>query len=376
MAELLAVRPEQLDQAQHEQQKRYDLETQFAEQVDGEMHNDFELRLEGDDLIGEDGRSLTVITETSLAEAKAMVKVNPELWFVVRRCGFEKEEIKEAISMARGEGPNTMVIESDFPFELEAATEDIGGYNVRRKQTMQRILARIGPGRIRMYSQSLDGSDRVGLEAIYAYFGEKPKPGELLPQRIRRDLSEAKQANLSDELKAIYDRSLSARFGGEWYAGRRPADYRNTYDFVCQQADLINECLRLDSFGWLNEHELYKISATMQKRFDAKQQDIFIPVLTAPVMNAQILQREIETAGAQARQDGKSFSACGWTLRPDGLDGSTEDHMDQAGYGNKTGEDQYGSLKFKCTEGHDNIRPHGKLIDQCQHRGCKGKVKC
>lgn len=41
------------------------------------------------------------------------------------------------------------------------------------------------------------------------------------------------------------------------------------------------------------------------------------------------------------------------------------------------GEDQYGPKTFKCTEGHVNHRPHGKLLKECQHPGCKkGSVGC
>ena len=41
------------------------------------------------------------------------------------------------------------------------------------------------------------------------------------------------------------------------------------------------------------------------------------------------------------------------------------------------GEDQYGPKTFKCTEGHINHRPHGKLLTECQHPGCKkGSVGC
>lgn len=41
------------------------------------------------------------------------------------------------------------------------------------------------------------------------------------------------------------------------------------------------------------------------------------------------------------------------------------------------GEDQFGPLKFKCTEGHDNERRRGQLLPECQHKPCKkGSVGC
>ena len=41
------------------------------------------------------------------------------------------------------------------------------------------------------------------------------------------------------------------------------------------------------------------------------------------------------------------------------------------------GEDRYGPLTFKCTEGHTNTRKRGELLTECQHRPCKkGSVGC
>lgn len=375
MAEILVAHTEQ-SPVNIEKQRRYDLETRFAELVDGNMRNDFELRFEGNDLIGEDGRGMRQIAKDSLNDAKAAAKVNPKLWFEVRRRGFENDEIGEEIEMARGERPNTMVTFSDFPAELMDAKEDVGGYNVKRQQTMLRILTLKPDGNVQMYSQSLDGSNRLALEAVYARFGIKPEDGELLGQRINVDMDQSEQTTLIDELTGIYDRSLEAQFGGQWHAGRRPADYRNTYDFVCRQTDLIEECIRLDNLGWLNDETMYKMSAAMQKRFkNAGQGDQTSMVSEPAAVNTAALHREIEWAGALARKLGMSFSACGVTLKFEDFDGSTEDQMESAGYGNKTSEkDDYGPLTFKCQKGHNNTRPRDKLIEKCTT--CGISVKC
>lgn len=369
-----ALQAEYINQEERQLQQRYDLETQFAEIINGSMRTNFELRLNGYDLIGEDGRSMRAVADKSLIKAKDIAKQYPKLWFEVRRRNLERDEIHEAIEMAHGEGLNTMVVVSDFPEELTGAQEDVGGYNVTRKQTMLRILTRQPNGNIQMYSQSLDGSNREALEAIYAHFGVKPEAGELLSQRLRVDLPWEKQTKLIDELKGVYDNSLSEQFGGEWYAGRRPADYRNTYEFVGMQQDLIEECLRLDKLGWLNDSVMYKMSATMQKRFATAQQGNIGTLPHMASIDLAVLHKEIELAGTQARQTGASFSACGATLRADGPDGSTENQMELAGYGNKTGEDKYGSLTFKCQKGHTNTRPRNLLIDKC--KTCGINVRC
>lgn len=336
-------------QTSPEQQLRYDLTTLFAEMVDGNMRTEFELQFDGDDLIGEDGRGMDEITAKSLADAKKMAKQYP---FEVRRRHHERDEFKELIEMAGGKGPNTMVVVSDFPAELMDAKEDVGGYNVTRQQTMLRVIYRQpGSNIIRMYSQTLDGSNRQALEAIYRRFGIKPPEGELLGERIRIDLTDKEQFELTDKVTETYDQNLAEQFGGNWYAGRRPADYRNTYDFVCAQTDLINECMRLNTLGWLNDDYRYKISATMQKRFEGyKKGDVVTSRQTLSELS--ILHREIALAGQQAYLEGRSFSGCGATMHGGRGRSSFKSQLKLSGYGNKAfDESDEDEENWQWTEG-------------------------
>lgn len=379
MGEPLLAPVEQLDQ-QFEQQRRYDLRTQFAELVNGNMRTDFELRLEGHDLVGEDGRSMLEVNEKGRQDAKEAVRENPQLWFEIGRRDHDEDEVHELIGMAAGYGPNTKVVVSDFPDALMDTEKDVGGYSVTRKQTMLRVYIRKEDGVLQMFSQSLDGSNRQGLEAIYSRFDKVPEEGELLGQRIDKELSEDEQVNLVDELTGIYDRELSAQFGGEFYAGRRPADLRNTYDFVCAQEDLIEECIRLEKNGWLTDKFMYDTAALMNKRFKLLKTEQAIPVIkTAVAYNeAEIamLHQQLRVSGVEARQRGESFSACGVTLNGNGLDGSLESLMKLAGFGNKSLDEEdteeSGSCEFiskECPECHEpNILtkvkalPSGKKI--------------
>lgn len=352
--EVLAAQAENINQNQRELEQRYDLETYFAELVNGSMRTDFEMHFDGRDLISEDGRGLDATTKDGQLEARKQAKSTPELWFEVRRRDLEREEFHEAIEMARGERPNTIIAVSDFPEELADAKEDVGGYNITRKQTMLRILTRQPDGNVHMYSQSLDGSNRQALEAIYGHFGLHPEPGELLGQRINVDLPPEKQAILADELTGVYDHSLETQQGGQWYAGRRPADYRNTYEFVCGQQDLIDECIRLDGLGWLNDKFMYGIAAEMNKRFKVEKDGVTSGAeQQSAAIDRKLLHEAIERAGDEARSRGESFSACGVTLN---ADGSSSDQFEQAGYGNKA-----------CREIKD-----GQIV-QCPH--CKKTVK-
>lgn len=354
--EALSLHTEYIDEGEIELQARYDLQTQFSELVDGCMHTTFDLSFDGKDLYGPDGRGLDEVTKNGLEDAKDLAKKNPQMWFGIRRSSFEREERTELIKMAKGDGPNTMVVASDFPAELMNANQDVGGYNVTRKQCMLRVLTRLPSGEVRMHSQSLDGSNRQALEAIYERFGMNPDPGELLGQRINVDLEIEEQANLVGELTGIYDRSLSEQYGGEWYAGRRPADIRNTYDFVCLQEDIIETCIRLQRAGQLNDNIMYNAAATMQKRFESKNVSIVNEdIIKNHSKNSSRLYEELIMNGEQARLAGKTFNACGSTLSGDGF--STQDGFLDTGYGNKETKSDCTYISKECPMcGTKNVR--------------------
>ncbi len=352
-------------EAERQMQRRYDFVTQMAELVEGVMSTEFEVYPTGTDLIGEDGRSLDQITAKGCEDARRIAAVNPERWFEVRRSNLERQELPLVLDMAAGKGPNTLVIVSDCPEEVIAAGKHIGGYNSDRKQTMLRIFTYYAPTKkMKMYVRSLDGSNRQALEAIYTRLNFGAQPGELLGQRMNIDLPHDRQLQLADELRDVYDQSLSEQFGGEWHGGRSPVDMRNTYEFVMQQTDLIDECLRLDKLGWLNQDFLYNVAATMNKRFAAaKAGDQAVSE-----QSLQELHQEIIWAGDIARALGITFSACGDSFGP----GSSL--FEQAGYGKSSSEDQYGPLSFKCSNGHWNERPYGSLIPYCHT--CGVSVRC
>lgn len=328
--------------ASRETRLRYDLTTYFAETVNGVMRTEFALELRGNDLYGEDGSSMDKITKDSLVAAKDVADLEPALAFESRRRQHEREEFEEIREMAKGKGPNAMVVVSDFPAELMSAKEDVGGYNVTRKQTMLRVLTRDDNGRLRMYSQSLDQSNRLALEAIYKSFGIEPEPGELLGQRIRANVDPKFQPKIVDKLTSEYDQEMTKQFGGEWHAGRRPVDYRNTYDFVLRQTDLIDECIRLDKLGWMNDDFMYSISATMQERFDkdAKGEKVQIKL---SVGDTEKLHQEIIMAGLRAAADGVVFSGCGVSQ---GSRGGSRNRFDSVGYGNSSITENSGDCEF------------------------------
>jgi hypothetical protein len=361
-----------------------DTATWLAETLHGSMQTSFEFTYDGKELRGEDGGSMDEIFDDAVEEAQAMVTWNPSLLFELRRRLIEREELDDMHKMVNGELPNTMIVLSDFPPELMDAKEDVGGYNVKRQPTMMRIITLQKDGKLRVVSQSLDGSNREALEAIGVTIGDPFEEGELLSQRRHLDLPEEQQDNLADSLTRVYDDSLTEQLGGEWHAGISQQPDRNmvnTYEFVMAQQDLI---------AWFTKEKLanptgaekfrYQLAATAKARYERylrslKNQNANQTVTglvsynsfvsEQSVMYGQVLTRELNREGRSAASRGEVFSGCGGTVTAN--ESSTEDQLSDSGYGNKS--------KSKSSDGEDGECEFiSKECPECHEKNVKTTV--
>src|SRR5690606_2830443 len=142
-----------------------------------------EYTFDGRELYAADGGELAPIFTNAIEQAEAIARHKPNLAFELRRRQIELDEYTAMLAMARGERSNSMVVVADFPPELMDAGEDVGGYNIKRRQTMLRVIYREGGG-LKIFSQSLDYSERTALEDVYRALGFRASPGELLGQRM------------------------------------------------------------------------------------------------------------------------------------------------------------------------------------------------
>lgn len=367
---------------------RDDTETWLAEVLDGSMRTEFEFSSDGQELYGTDGGALGVVFDDAIEAAQLITEENPSLLFELRRRIIEKGEYEDMLAMSKGElfdengdEVNLMVVVSDFPPELMSATEDTNGYNTERQQTMMRVISRLPDGGISMVTQSLDGSNRQALEAIYGRLGVQPEAGELLGQRVTMHMPDELHDQAAQTLTAVYDQSLEEQFDGKWHAGIRQVNAKkmDTYEFAREQTDLVSmfvEAKMQDSVA--AEKMRYELAATASKRWSDYNADlrevgqVTTHTFFAPVAVNKNLADEMRIAAMQAAAAGQVFSGCGGSVGPEG----TAAEMRQAGYGNKADEDEFGPLTFNCTDGHTNTRPKGKLIDKCRVKTCEGTVGC
>ena len=317
----------------YEFQRYYDdATTWLAEALDGNMRTTFQYHFHDGELFARDGRPLSPIFSNAVEDARRKALSNPLLDFEVRRRIIEEDEYADILLMATGKGPNTMVVVSDCPPEVMNSKASIGGYDAERKQTMLRVITRSEEGLIDITSQSLDGSNREALEAIYDELDERALSGELLGQRIKKELTPEEQNNLVDRLMAAHDNKLSELLGGSWYGGRQTSRYKNTYDFVCQQTDLTDLVVRSQieaQDGRFKVTEmLYKVVATMESRWLGNKHFGFNG-------NRNNLYHEMISAAQEAAARGKVYRGCG-------LEIEASEELTELGYGNKREDSEEG----------------------------------
>lgn len=362
----------------------YDTTTWLAEVLPGSMHSEFSFAFDGEELYSKEGRPLRPVFDDAIEDAERTAEKHPNLSFEVDRRRVERLEYDAMLEMARGERSNTLVVVSDFPEELKKNATDVGGYNVKRQQTMLRVITRSEDGTITTCSQSLDGSDRTGLEAIYNRFGKQPEPGELLGQWIDPgDLDEYAQNRLITWLRDDYDSVLHKRDNQDYFAGRRIVDeitYDSTLEFVEKQQDLLQ---RLDhvTAGHDLDKFLYETAATMKARYEkfVRRSDISLPGNVVMLNQQSVtyqLEREVYMAARNSEANGEVFSGCGMSVST-GLEADSA--LRELGYGNKTdSESSYSFDKHTycrvCQAPPETDEPK-KMCGPCSIcRDCDGKL--
>ena len=302
--EALAAQPSVAEEFDVYRRRYNDAATWLAEVLDGSMRTPFEYEFTNGELYAEDGGALAPIFDDAIDDARRLAIEKPQLSFELPRRLTEKQEYYDMLAMMRGDGPNTMVVVSDFPAELMGATEDVGGYNVSRKTAMLRVLVR-QQDRLKMYSQTLDGSVRPALAGIYRHFNHPLHEGEMLGQRIKADLTEAEQQHLTDRLMGIYDAELQQLYGGNWHAGRRELAKQDTYNFVLSQHELVDYCARFNLLGLDRRADLYDVAALVTDRFESSSNphayDIEPWQVAVNYFEQANLERQLAKAGDAAR---------------------------------------------------------------------------
>ena len=193
---------------------------------------------------------------------------------------------------------------------------------------------------------------------------------------------------------AAYDAVLAGKQGGNFYAGRRGAEVNeNAWQAMHAHKDLIEYFLnKLEAIARMPLHaaaleeatkrHLYGTWAAFKQRIDGVvNRAMYQPSSGAlSVAHVALLEREVNEAFTDFARAGKAMIGCGGNIEiamgeKAFLDMDPKDVFKSI-FGDEEA-DKFGSLTFKCTQGHTNKRPHGKKIKKCRVAGCpEGSVGC
>jgi hypothetical protein len=372
---------------------------------------------------------LTCATEKARLEtANEDYRFMPQL----TRSKWDHKNAKIVDNMARGETAyNTRIVVSPYPEEAVAESGDAYwqgiGYVPHLKRGFVQVYHVTDEGLI-AGSLSFDGSDKGRLRELFGKYGIDIPEAEItdnwLQYAITDTLSETEAKELATE---IANQAGDPAYNKTTNTVEVTGDHRTIMDTVFDES-YVHICESLaqgcqtpaarklvfqlaDKAGHFNSHyanALYGMRANGDRftdddsivlhellvystiemmralhlqatepgiKSDSFYSAEYLDIAYLQSLDASSFQNMLGGFGADGARNNRTYSACGLAISP-GETGNFGENPQHAFGGATIGEDRYGPRKFKCTEGHWNIRPYDKLIDKCQHKSCKGKVKC
>jgi hypothetical protein len=190
------------------------------------------------------------------------------------------------------------------------------------------------------------------------------------------------------DLVRLYDQAAGSTFFGE----DKPAmDYRD-YKKLCEQRQgSFEPQVAAITRQLINEARSINSPVAAFKRLAKLSQDAMVErAVVDDSINPRVFGAQAAVAIDQARlhyEQGHYEQALNYTKEalstavssscPSAVGNSTKDPAEigsSESFESTGPSDQFGSLKFKCKNGHENTRPRGKLIDCCKK--CGVSVKC
>lgn len=222
--------------------------TQASEQLNGAMENVFTYRLAGDELYFQ-GQALTPIFERGVETAQQLMTRAPEFTVeYLRRC-IERRQLSEQISLCKNtdlSDPEVLIHISPTPDVVLDGSVRLNAYDRERKKIMIRLTEPTAEG-VRVTSISLDGNDRLGLQAIGDFCGlsipDDATSEDILAMSglVRRQRFGGRTP--SQVIREQYDQALVMQYGGRWYGGRpeQASAVIHTLDRIMGQPGIIRE---------------------------------------------------------------------------------------------------------------------------------------
>lgn len=220
--------------------------TEASERLNGAMENEFEYTHTNGELYFQ-GQALKPIFDSGIQAAQEIVKVRPEFSVELQRRYIERNQLNEQIELMQNvdwQNPLVLVHISPTPDAVLKDDVDLNAYDKERKKIMIRITEPTLDG-VKVTSMSLDGNDRVALQAVGDFFGvdipDDASSEDILGMHFLAEKSQFGGERPAKVLRACYDKAMQMQYGGEWYAGRQDSAVLNTMQKIQAYPELIEQ---------------------------------------------------------------------------------------------------------------------------------------
>lgn len=284
--------------------------TEASERLNGAMENVFEYELRNDDFYFQD-QALKPIFIRGIKNTEEIVKHQPQFGVELLRRHIELQQLMEQIEIRRNvdwSNPLVLVHISPIPDAVLHDDIDLNAYDKQRKKVMIRITEPTIDG-VKVTSMSLDGNDRVALQAVGDFFGvniaDDASSEDILAKHFLAEKSQFNGERPAKIIRERYDEAMRLQYGGEWYAGRRESKVLDTKQQIERYPSIIEQ----------HVDEIWQLKKRLGSnfRFSQEYQDLTYNFLAA-----------IEQSDKRGRAIG-SISAAGEVARSAGVEYAKSD---------------------------------------------------
>lgn len=281
--------------------------TEASERLNGAMENVFEYQYQNGDLYFQ-GQALRPIFERGIANSEEIVKTKPQFAVELVRRHIELKQLENQVQLIKNvdwQDPLMLVHISPTPDAVLNDDLDLEAYDKQRKKIMVRISEPTIDG-LKVTSLSLDGGDRLALQAVADFFGvdipDDASSEDILNMDFIALKSQFKGERPAKVLRERYDKAMQMQYGGDWHAGRRGGEVQTTMQKIMQYPKLVEQ----------HVSEIWKLKkrAGMNFRFTSEYDKLtynFLAAIEQSVASGTAV-KSIASAGLRARANGKQYA--------------------------------------------------------------------
>ncbi len=323
---------------------RDDVLTELSERLTGAMHNSFDYVYGADDDLYYNGEALKPIFIRGIQKAELVAREHPQFAVELLRRHIEYKQYLAQCEIGQQDDDDPLLLIHISPTP-DAVNEgvDLGAYDAQRQKIMVRVSEKVPDG-LRVTSLSLDGGNRLGMQAIGGLCGvdipDDATSEDILGMNFYIQTSDLKGESVTTIIRKKYDAAMQLQYGGTWYAGRQDGEVLHTLQFIQAQKEPVARFV--DDVYALKQR--YGAAYHDQPEYERLSYNIL--ALLTQLQKTPDYAGSADQAGEAARADGVEFAKSDCPTGNNLSSQTADSALSQQGVGNQW---EYGQCRV-CLE--------------------------